>query len=103
MRRLDDPPTLEALAQELGTNRTKLNQLFRRGLGVTPKAFCLQNRIERAQMLLREGRLSVAQIAETVGYQHQSSFAAAFKDAVGMCPRDWVNADHARHRKVLVT
>ncbi len=89
-QRLVDPPTLQELARELGTNRNKLNQLFQRGLGVSPKAFCVQRRIEHAQVLLREGRLNVAQIAETVGYQHQSSFAAAFRGAVGVCPRDYV-------------
>jgi AraC-like DNA-binding protein len=94
-QRLVDPPTLQELAQELGTNRNKLNQIFQRGLGVTPKAFCVQRRIERAQVLLREGRLNVAQIAETVGYQHQSSFAAAFRDMVGMCPRDYGSAKRA--------
>ncbi len=100
--RLVDPPTLQELAQELGTNRNKLNQLFQRGLGVTPKAFCVQRRIERAQALLREGRLNVAQIAETVGYQHQSSFAAAFREVVGMCPRDYGNARHGRSPEPLL-
>lgn len=87
--RMAAPPTLKELALELGTNRNKLNQIFQRGMGVTLKAFCVQRRIERAQALLHEGRLNVAQIAETVGYQHQSSFAAAFRDVVGMCPREY--------------
>lgn len=89
MDRMTDPPTLQALAHELGTNRNKLNQVFQRGMGVTIKTFCVQRRIERAQALLYEGRLNVAQIAETVGYQHQSSFAAAFREVVGMSPRDY--------------
>jgi AraC-like DNA-binding protein len=96
-----DPPTLQALAQELGTNRNKLNQIFQRSMGVTLKAFCVQRRIERAQALLHEGRLNVAQIAETVGYQHQSSFAAAFRDVVGMCPRDYSGATHLRAEREL--
>ena len=36
-QRLVDPPTLQELAHELGTNRNKLNQIFQRGLGVTPR------------------------------------------------------------------
>jgi len=94
-QRLVDPPTLQELAQELGTNRNKLNQLFQRSMGVTLKVYCVQKRIERARALLQEGRLNIAQISETVGYQHQSSFTAAFRDVVGMCPRDYGNTRQA--------
>jgi AraC-like DNA-binding protein len=94
--RMAAPPTLHELAQELGTNRSKLNHIFQRGMGVTLKSFCVQRRMERAQALLQEGRLNVGQIAETVGYQHQSSFAAAFWDMVGVCPRDYGNAKASR-------
>jgi AraC-like DNA-binding protein len=93
-QRFADPPTLQALAAELGTNRNKLNQLFRQTMGVTLQTYCVQRRIERAQALLMEGRLSVAQVAEAVGYQHQSSFTAAFRDVVGMCPRDYHHKAH---------
>ena len=48
-----------------------------------------------ARALLQEGRLNIAQISETVGYQHQSSFTAAFRDIVGMCPRDYGNTRQA--------
>ena len=93
LQRLANPPTLQELAHELGTNRNKLNQIFQRGMGITPKAFCVQRRIERAQALLHEGRLNVAQIAEVVGYQHQSSFASAFREVVGVCPRAYGRAN----------
>ena len=94
-QRLVDPPTLQELAQELGTNRNKLNQIFQRSMGVTLKVYCVRKRIERARALLQEGRLTIAQISESVGYQHQSSFTAAFRDMVGMCPRDYGNTRQA--------
>lgn len=87
--RYANPPTVRELANELGTNKTKLNQLFKQATGVTLQAYCSQQRIERAQSLLMEGKLSLAMIAEAVGYQHQSSFTAAFRNAVGMCPREY--------------
>jgi AraC-like DNA-binding protein len=85
-----DPPTLHELSSRLGTNKNKLNQLFQRHLGMTPQGYCLQRRIERAQALLAEGRLNVGQVADAVGYQHQSSFTVAFRDVVGESPRDYV-------------
>ncbi|MDN3922148.1 helix-turn-helix transcriptional regulator [Roseateles violae] len=87
--RFADPPTLLELSSELGTNKNKLNQLFQQTLGTTPQAFCLQQRIGRAQALLIEGQLSIGQVADAVGYQHQSSFAVAFRDVVGESPREF--------------
>ncbi|MGM9482015.1 helix-turn-helix transcriptional regulator [Roseateles sp. NT4] len=87
--RFADPPTLQQLASDLGTNKNKLNQLFQRTLGTTPQAFSLQQRIARAQALLVEGRLNIGQVADAVGYQHQSSFAVAFRDVVGESPREF--------------
>lgn len=84
--RFANPPTLAELATMLGTNKNKLNQLFQSRLQVTPQAFCLRLRIERAQALIAQGRMNLAQVAEAVGYQHQSSFTAAFRDATGLSP-----------------
>jgi AraC-like DNA-binding protein len=36
-----------------------------------------------------EAALTIAQVAERVGYEHQSSFAAAFSGHVGMSPREY--------------
>lgn len=83
------PPTLQALARRLGTNKNKLTQLFQRSHGTTPQMYCLRRRIERAQALIAEGRLSLGQVAEAVGYQHQSSFTVAFREVVGLAPREY--------------
>lgn len=84
--RYADPPTLAELATTLGTNKNKLNLLFQSRLQTTPQAYCLRLRIERAQALIAQGRMNLAQVAEAVGYQHQSSFTAAFRDATGLSP-----------------
>ena len=45
--------------------------------------------MREAQQLLLEATLTIAQVAERVGYEHQSSFAAAFRGHVGMSPREY--------------
>jgi len=90
-----DPPTLQQLASELGTNKNKLNQLFHLTLGTTPQAFCLEQRIGRAKALLAQGHLNIGQVADAVGYQHQSSFAVAFRDAVGVSPREFARRNQS--------
>ncbi len=84
--RFADPPTLAELAAMLGTNKNKLNLLFQSRLQVTPQAYCLRLRVERAQALIAQGRMNLAQVAEAVGYQHQSSFTAAFRGVTGLSP-----------------
>ena len=93
MARLDRdyrrPPLFADLAGELGTNQNKLKAVFKEAFAITMADYCLERRVREAQLLLLEASLTIAQIAERVGYEHQSSFAAAFRDRVGMTPRDY--------------
>jgi AraC-like DNA-binding protein len=87
------PPPFNALARELGTNPNKLQAAFKGAFGITMVEYCLERRMREAQQLLLEAKLSVAEVAERVGYAHQSNFAAAFSGHVGMSPREY-----RRHR-----
>ncbi|MDN3921473.1 helix-turn-helix transcriptional regulator [Roseateles violae] len=87
------PPRFTDLARELGCNVNKLQAAFKRAFGVTMAEYCLERRMREAQRLLLEGKLSVAEVGERVGYAHQSNFAAAFSAAIGMPPRAY-----KRHR-----
>jgi AraC-like DNA-binding protein len=84
--RFAHPPTLAELSTLLGTNKNKINQLFRAQLQVTPQAYCMRLRVERAQALIAQGCMNLAEVAEAVGYQHQSSFTEAFRQVTGMPP-----------------
>jgi len=90
------PPRFPDLAHSIGTNQNKLKILFREIFGTTMADYCVERRIRQAQGLLLEGRLSVGEIAERVGYEHQSSFTAAFKGHAGMTPKKY-----QRHRAAL--
>ncbi len=87
------PPLFTELARELGTNPNKLQASFKSAFGITMADYCLERRMREAQQLLLEGKLSVADVAERVGYAHQSNFAAAFSGHLGMSPREY-----RRHR-----
>lgn len=81
------PPMFADLAHHIGTNQNKLKAVFKEAFGVTMAQYCLERRMREAQQLLLEATLTIAQVAERVGYEHQSSFAAAFRGHVGMSPR----------------
>jgi AraC-like DNA-binding protein len=87
------PPLFANLAREVGTNQNKLKAVFKDTFGVTMAEYCLERRMREAQQLLLEAALTIAQVAERVGYEHQSSFAAAFRGYVGMSAREY-----RRHR-----
>lgn len=88
-REYRDPPLVADLAHELGTNPSNLKTAFRELFGMTMADYCLQCRMRSAQQLLLEARLTIAQVAEAVGYEHQSSFTAAFRSHMGMLPREY--------------
>ena len=48
--------------------------------------------VERAKDLLREGRLSLAQVAAAVGFADQSHLTRHFKRLVGVTPRQFLGA-----------
>lgn len=83
------PPLFAHLAREIGTNQNKLKAVFKAAFGVTMADYCLERRIREAQELLLAANLTISQVAERVGYEHQSSFAAAFSGFVGMSPRQY--------------
>jgi AraC-like DNA-binding protein len=97
LRRLErcyrKPPLFADLAREIGTNQNKLKAVFKDAFGVTMADYCLERRIREAQELLLAATLTIGQVAERVGYEHQSSFAAAFSGYVGISPREY-----RRHR-----
>jgi AraC-like DNA-binding protein len=83
------PPNFAELAREIGTSQNKLKSVFKQTFGLTMADYCLERRVREAQQLLMEASLTIAQVAERVGYEHQSSFAAAFRNQVGMSPREY--------------
>jgi LacI family transcriptional regulator len=77
---------IEELMQEIPVSRSALFRRFKEHLGRSPKKEATRVRLERAKELLRETTLSVAQIAERVGYAESKYFIAVFHRAVGTTP-----------------
>ncbi len=81
-------PTIPQLARAVGTNTSKLKRGFKFLYGVTVFEMGHRFRMSHALKLLIEDKLSVSEVAAAVGYQHQTSFTAAFRDCYGMAPKD---------------
>ncbi|MEM9451784.1 MAG: AraC family transcriptional regulator [Cyanobacteria bacterium P01_E01_bin.6] len=85
--RLDNPPSVEELAQQVGLNRLKLNHGFHHVYGTTPFRYLRNCRLAQARLLLTDSMLSVEDIAYRVGYTSRSRFATAFCQLFGLNPK----------------
>ncbi|MBS1171017.1 MAG: transcriptional regulator, AraC family [Burkholderiaceae bacterium] len=77
------------LAAEVGLSRFHLIRIFRRHTGLTPHAYLLDCRINKARHLLREG-VSLAELAQHLGFSDQSHFQKAFRQRVCATPGDYL-------------
>lgn len=83
---LENPPSSLELAQQVGVSDRTLQRGFKELFGTTVIGYLMQQRLKRAEQLLREGDLTVTEVANEVGYSHLGHFAAAFKQRFGMTP-----------------
>jgi AraC-like DNA-binding protein len=88
MSELSSPPTIRRVARIVGVNDTILKRGFKALFGETMFDFSVRCRMERALALLRTERIPVAEVAQRVGYRHQTSFATAFRRHFRIRPKD---------------
>ncbi len=82
------PPTIPQLAHLCATNETKLKRAFRRVYGTTIGGYIRKLRLEKANLLLKDRRLTIGEVAREVGYAHQGYFGRLFFEAYGIYPKD---------------
>jgi AraC-like DNA-binding protein len=81
-------PHICELARRVGVSESKLKRAFKEHFGTTVFEYGLECRMRRALELLQANATSISQVAECVGYQHQTSFTAAFRDHFGFLPSE---------------
>ena len=88
MKQFAPVPTIRQVARAAGMNDTYLKRSFKAVYGETIFDFSVRCRMQHALTLLRERRMTVAQVAQSVGYSHQTSFATAFRRHFGLKPKE---------------
>ena len=83
------PWTVASLARAVNASRTVLAERFVALTGIPPMQYLTQWRVALAANLLRSGRLSLARIAEQVGYESEAAFSRAFKREYASPPGAW--------------
>jgi AraC-like DNA-binding protein len=85
-RRYSEPLRVEDLARAAGLSRAHFSRQFRAAFGLSPHAYLLTRRMERAAALLRMTDRSVADICLSVGLQSVGSFTSTFTRTYGVSP-----------------
>jgi AraC family transcriptional regulator len=98
---LDSQPqrnwTLKELAHETGLSPNHLAERFADEIGVPPRRYLLQRRIERAQELLRLSDIPVTDLAMELGFSSSQHFASAFRKTTGTTASQFRAQNRKRH------
>ena len=81
--------TIEELAEQFKISPTAMKNCFRGIYGVPIYTYCRTYRLQIAEKLLREGQLSVAEIAAKIGYINPNKFTSAFRTEYKMTPTEY--------------
>lgn len=85
-RRLAEPPSNGELAAAVNLSESHFHCLFQRQLGMTPQQYVMRRRLQRAQFLLLNSAMSLAAVADEVGFADASSFSRAYKSRFQQTP-----------------
>ncbi len=88
-KQMQERITIEELSKQYLINPTTLKAAFKAVYGNSIAAHIKEHRMESAAKMLRETDMSIAEIAQAVGYDSQSKFSVAFKSFFGVLPREY--------------
>lgn len=80
---------VEELSRDLGMTRMNLYRKLQSITGNTPSDFIKSIRLKRAAQLLQGSRLTMAEVADRVGFSSASYFTKCFKEMFGVTPTQY--------------
>lgn len=90
IKNMAEPPSLQALSDEVGISLKKLKAGFKEIYGDTVFNFLFDYKMEFARKLLETGSYNVNEVGSKIGYSTSSHFIAAFKKKFGTTPKKYL-------------
>ena len=77
------------LAKLAGVSREHLTRVFRQNTGQTPLQFITKRKLIDACRLLQDGKVSIKEVSDSLGYHNHAHFTRTFSRVVGKSPREF--------------
>ena len=84
-----DPLSLEHLGKLTGVSRRQLNRIFQKVFNKGTMEYYREIRLDKAKNLLRNSKMSIAEISEVTGFCTPSHFSNAFLNVFAIPPSDY--------------
>ena len=85
----DEVRNSDFIAKEVGRSYRTLSDLFSKHEGANIESYIIQQKLKKTKTLLREGELSLSQIAAKLGYSSVQHLSAQFKKVEGISASDY--------------
>ena len=83
---IEEPLTLDEVADYVGISRRQLERLFNRYLHCAPSRYYLELRLSRARLLLLQTSIAVIDVAISCGFSTAPHFSKCYSDLYGKPP-----------------
>ena len=90
LNHMAEPPSLQALSDEIDLSLSKLKEGFKQLYGDTVYGYLLSHKMEEARRMLESGKYNVNEVGLKIGYSTSSHFIAAFKKKYGTTPKKYL-------------
>lgn len=85
--------SVESLSKELGLSRVHLNRRMKAIIRESPSTYIRNCRLKQAAWLLTHKRMTIAEVAYTVGFSSHAYFSNLFKEHFKMSPTEYVEVN----------
>lgn len=82
----DQPVRIGTLAARAGLSESQLRRVFKEQMGLSPLEYLNHLRMQKAELMLKSGKYTVAEAAERVGIMDTAYFSRLYKQLVGRAP-----------------
>lgn len=86
---LDQDLSLQELAAIAQLSAFHFCRAFKQSMGFTPYQYIIRQRVERAKLLLKDGKMGISEVAIACGFTHQSHLNRHFKRLTGVTPKNF--------------
>ena len=84
--------SIEDLCEKFSISRSSLQVLFKNNLGVPPKQYISDIKLEKSKQLIKESKYTISEISSICGFASIHYFSRRFKAVYGITPTDYAKS-----------